>query len=244
MENIYFALGLKDVGSPRTVPLHSVFARCQTVVDGFEETHKKFCDFLGVQRNQELHTGHLPFENLKLQEWLASYYEVSEILCHHLDRDLESLLGPEEAGAAKELIRSSSEESGKAVLDSISAHKRVFDSKPDDEKMKLRTDSYMQSVAAKYSTVLAELMTCPACDSTGVVTGRQIRSSRPYFDDERLLQEITCFSETFACGACGLNISSASSLRWSGIEPNFIITEETSLHELQEFEYYEEYMNE
>lgn len=78
VQNIYFALGLANVGNPKTVPLHTAFKRCVVVVDGFEEAHRSFCDFLGVQRNEELHTGSLPFENLKLQDWLQDYYEVLE----------------------------------------------------------------------------------------------------------------------------------------------------------------------
>ena len=65
VDSILFALGEGDAGRLKTVPLHSVFERCVKVVDGFEEPHRNFCGFLGVQRNEELHTGTLAFENLK-----------------------------------------------------------------------------------------------------------------------------------------------------------------------------------
>ena len=52
VENIYFALGLGDIGAPKTVPLHSVFERCLRVVDGFEEPHRKFCDFFGLTKER------------------------------------------------------------------------------------------------------------------------------------------------------------------------------------------------
>ena len=65
VENIYFALGLTEVGTPKTIPLHSVFGRCVTVVDGFEGRHKNFCGFLGTQRNEELAYGQLTLRELE-----------------------------------------------------------------------------------------------------------------------------------------------------------------------------------
>ena len=244
VENIYFALGLGEVGTPKTVPLHSVFLRCVRVVDGFEEPHRKFCDFLGVQRNEELHTGGLPFENLKLQDWLQNYYEVLDILCRHLEHDLEDLLGSDEAEAARELLKASAEGLQSSVKQSIAAHKRVFNGRSEEERQQLRKNALIRSLAAKMSTELSDFVDCPACSSSGLVTGRQIRRSRPYYDDERLLEEVTGLSESYSCHVCELSLPSSSHLRWSGIEPHFTVVLETSLHEHQEFEYYEEYMNE
>ena len=244
VDNVYFALGVKELGTPKTVPLHSVFLRCVTVVEGFEEPHRKFCDFLGVQRNEELHSGGLPFANLKLETWLQSYYEVLDILCKHLECDLDDLLGSDEADAARELLKASAEGLESSVKQSISAHKKVFDDKPEDERQQLRQDASISSIASKMSTELSELVDCPACSSSALVTGRPIRRSRAYYDEDRLLEEVTCLSEFCSCHACGLSLPSASHLRWSGFQPHFAVVLETSLHELQEFEYYGEYMNE
>ena len=244
VENIYFALGIEGIGTPKTVPLHAVFLRCVKVVDGFEDSHRKFCDFLGMQRNEELHTGRLTFENLKLQDWLQSYYEVVDILCQHLGHDLDDLLGPEEAEAAQELLKASAEGLQSFVKQSIAAHKRVFDEGSKEEKQELRHDALIRSIAAKTATALSDLVDCPACSSSGLVTGRTVRSSRPYYNDDRLLEEMTCLAESYSCHACKLSLPSVGHLRWSGIEPYFTAVLETSLHELQELEYYEEYMNE
>ena len=244
VENIYAALGLGDVGTPKTVPLHSVFARCVSVVDGFEERHKKFCDFLGVQRNEELHAGGLPFEDLKLQDWLQSYYEVLDILCQHMEHELDELLGSDEAEAACELLKSSAEGLQSSVKQSIAAHRKVFEDRSEEERQQLRSEALIRSLTANVSSDLSATTDCPACSSSGLVTGRSIRKSRPYYNGENLLEEVTCLSETYSCHACGLRLPSASDLRWSGIEPQFTVEIETSLHELQEMEYYEEYMNE
>ena len=245
IENIYYALGLEGVGRPRTVPLHSVFLRCLRVVDGFDESHRKFCDYLGLQRNDELHTGRLPFEDLKLQDWLGNYYEVMDILCRHLDMTLGDLLGPDEAEAAQELLKASEEGLRDSVKRAIAAHRRVFDGKPEEEREQIQRNSAVNALVAKVPGDLSTEAACPACSSSNaVVAGRQIRKSTPYYDGDNILEEITGLSEYFECFACGLRLPSASHLRWSGVEPQFTVVEKTSLHELQEFDYYAEYMNE
>ena len=191
-----------------------------------------------------MHTGGLPFENLKPQKWLQSYYEVLDILCRHLEHDLDDLLGSDEAEAARELLKGSAKELRSSVKESISAHKKVFNDKLEEEKQQLRNDALIHSRTAKSSAELSELVDCPGCSSSGLVTGRLIRSAKPYYDEGRLLQEVTGLSESYSCHACGLILPSASHLRWSGIDPQFTVLVETSLHELQEFDYYDDYMNE
>ena len=244
VENIYFALDVGEIGTPKTVPLHSVFLRCVEVVDGFEDQNRNFCDFLGVQRNVELHTGALPFEDLKLQEWLQSYYEVLDILCRHLERDLDDLLGSEESSAARELLQASIEGLQSSVKNSIAAHKNVFDGKSNEEQQQLRHNALNRIVSTATSAELSSSVDCPACASSGIVEGRRVRSSIPYYENESLFENVTGLTESFVCYVCGLELPSVSHVRWSGIEPQFTVILETSLHEHQEFEYYEEYMNE
>ena len=244
VENIYYALGLSDTGSPKTVPLHSVFLRCMAIVDGFEVSHRRFCDFVGVQRNQELHTGALPFMDLKLQEWLQNYYSVMDVLCKHLGRDLEDLLGTSEAEAAQELLKATAAGLESKVKQAVTAHKTVFENKSLNEQEEVRRDAWVHAMTTKLSEEYADLVVCPSCSTKGFVSGIPLRKSKPDFEDGLLVEEVTCRSESFSCTACGLTLASASELHWAGIEPQFNVTLETSLHDHQEFEYYAEYMNE
>ena len=244
VENIYFALGLTEVGTPKTIPLHSVFGRCVTVVDGFEGRHKNFCGFLGTQRNEELHTGSLPFENLKLQDWLQSYYEVLDILCRHLRHSLEDILGEDEAASARALLQASAAGLESSVKQEIADRSKAFDAKPEEQRQQLRRHAQASSLAASVTSEVPKLVDCPACSSMGLVEARPIRRSRPYFESDMLLEEVTASTQSFSCAACGLRLPSASHVRWSDIEPQFTVVLETSLHELQELEYYNEYMNE
>ena len=245
-ENLYYALGLETTGTPRTLPLHSVFLRCVDVVDGFETHHRKFCDLLGVQRNEELHTGGLPFEGLKLQDWLQKYYSVLEVLCRHLGHDLDEILGTAEAEAARELLKANQEGLLTLVKQSIADRKREFDAKPDAEREQLTNQAVAGARQVRPWNKHTLMVDCPACASQGIVFGRQLRSSRPYYEDDRLLEQVTCLAESYLCLACGLNLPTASHVQLSGvIEPQFSVDIETSLHELQMMDYYEgEFMNE
>ena len=244
VDNIYFALGVKDVGKPQSLPLHAVFTRCVSLVDGFEDKHRAFCDLLALQRNEELHTGALTFENLNLNSWLQRYYEVLDIFCRHLDHDLDDLLGTDEANVAREMVKGSAEGLESSVKQRIAAHKRVFEDKDKDERQQLSNSARIQSQSGEITADLATTVECPACSSSGLVTGREIRKSEPYLKDDYLVEEIRGMTEAFVCYACGLRLSNLSEIRWSGIEPNFTAEASTSLHELQEMEYYMEYMNE
>ena len=245
-QNIYYALGLETKGTPKTLPMHSVLERCVDVVDGFETYHKNFCDFLGVQRNEELHTAELPFEGLKLQDWLQKYYGVLEVLCRHLGRDLDEILGPAEADAARELLKANQEGLSTSVKQSIADKKREFDAKPEDDRAQLNNQATATARQVHLLNEHTQVVDCPACTSQGILSGRQIRGSRPYFEDDRLLEQVICLAESFLCFACGLNLPTASQVQLSGaMEPHFSVDIETNLHDLQLMDYYEEeYMNE
>ncbi|MCH7907482.1 MAG: hypothetical protein IIB26_08625 [Chloroflexi bacterium] len=131
-------------------------------VEGFESAHQSFCDFLGIQRNSELHTGDLPFENLRLQQWLQKYYEIVEIFCRHLGHELEDLLGPEEAEATRELLKTSAEGLESSVKGDIAAFKKVFDAKPEPEKDQLRDEA---RVRVHLADVWTKTENCPVFSS-------------------------------------------------------------------------------
>ena len=240
-DNIFYGLGIESSESPKTIPLHTVYSRCVRLVEGFESSHRNFCDFLGIQRNTELHTGGLPFENLKLNEWLKEYYEVVEILCTHLGRDLEDLFGEEEAEAARELLKASAQGLESSVKSTIAAHKRVFEGKGNEEKDALRNEAWVKShVGDETSTSVS----CPACLCENAIKGREIARSRPYYEDDQLFEDVTILSQSYFCNACGLNLPTLAHLQIAGLEPQFTVVSITDLHQHQEFDFYDyEYMN-
>jgi hypothetical protein len=67
--NLLYGFGFEIAGQPRSLPIHSVFARLEKIVPDFGKPQRDLCDFIGLLRNQELHTAELPFEDLKASKW-------------------------------------------------------------------------------------------------------------------------------------------------------------------------------
>ena len=158
---------------------------------------------------------------------------------------LEDLLGDEEAEAARDLLKVDEQGLESLVKQTIADYRRDFHARSETEQKQLSSDAWIQARTSGSASALSDLIDCPACSSTASVRGRMIRSSKPYYEDDCLYTEMTGHAEDFACGACGLRLPTPRHLHWAGIEPQFAVTEETSLHDLQIFDYYqEEYMNE
>ncbi len=223
-ENLLHAFGYKITAQPKSLPAHSVFLRLEKTVDGFATVQRELCDYLSVLRNQELHTGSLAFELLKESSWLPRYYETCEVLCKSIGKKLEQLLGNDDATAARKLINTLNKQIKTDVKARVSAHSKVFSEKSKEEQGELR-QAAKASVAVMFGPRASD--TCPACGSQGIIRGE--------------LEEY--LATGFRCVACGLELRNVEEVTRAGIEPRFSKQTSTSLHELMEPDYYDEYMN-
>ncbi len=151
------------------------------------------------------------------------------------------LLGNDEAIAAQELLKASKAGLESLVKQSIADYRRAFNCKSENEKKQLQTRALFESSTER--TQMSRFVDCPACSTEGLVKGRSIRRSKPYLEDDTLVEEVTNLAESFSCFACGLILPNASHLQWSGLEPQFTVVIETSLQEHHQYEYYDEYGN-
>jgi predicted RNA-binding Zn-ribbon protein involved in translation (DUF1610 family) len=240
--NIFYGFGYEIAGQPRSLPVHSVYARLERLVDGFDKPHRELCDFMGLLRNQELHTSDVPFEDLKISKWLPRYYQVVQILCGSLKKDLSDLLGLKVASQAEKLIATLNKDKETAVKSKIAAHAKVFAEKKAEEQEKLGKEA---AAATKLLRHGATRQKCPACGSTGALKGELLKSLKPEFEEEsaHLFMEEVFTADSFLCPACGLSLANLEEIHWAGIEPTFSQTRSTDLHELFQREYYDDYMN-
>jgi hypothetical protein len=238
--NILYALGINIASQPRSIPAHSVYLRCEKLIEDFKKPQREICDYIALKRNQEIHTGELPFEDFKLSEWLPRYYEAAAILCEAIDKSLADLLGDEIAQSAEKLIAALNKGLETSVKSMIAAHAKVFNLKPPDEQAKLRTTA---EVVAQTYRRNAVGHVCPACGSRGVLAGELIKSMKPVLEEGDLIVEQVFLASQFTCTACGLNLKNINEIHWANIEPRFSLHASTSLHELYQPEYEDEYDN-
>jgi hypothetical protein len=238
--NLLYALGFDVAGHPRSIPIHSVYLRLEKTIPGFAKSQRELCDYMGLMRNEELHTGELGFAALPESKWLPRYYEVCRVLCGSMGKTLVDYLGVELAGPAEHLIATLSEELITSVRSKIAAHARVFEDKPTEEQESLRT---LAESRARLTPTGLTTHPCPACGSDGLLRGDLIKQLRPEYEEEMLLVDQEYLAVEFKCLACDLALHSPEEVAPSGIEPRFSQRRATSLHELFEPEYYDEYMN-
>lgn len=238
--HILFALGFEIKSQPKTIPIHSVFARLEQIINDFKKPHRTFCDYFSHLRNQELHSGEIPFESLGTGKWQARFFETCEILCKSFDKSLKDLFGTEIADLAKTMIASARTKKKGKVTNLVAEHRKEFKKKPKHERSKLLEESNMRNAHLPGGYKGAK---CPACKALGRLAGDFIRESEAEYRDEHIFVEHLFLASSFACSSCGLTLSDIEEIQIVELDPTFTSIEETTLHEIYQPEYEQEYDN-
>ena len=238
--SILYACGFEVPGQPRSLPAHAVFLRLEKTIPNFGKTQRELCDFLSVLRNQELHTAELPFENLKESKWLLRFYEVCNILCESMGHTLEDFLGDEVGMAARKLIQTLVEGIEETVKKLIADREKDFEARPLTEQNRLRAQA---DIALRMLSVGITREFCPACRTPGKLDGDGIRELPPVYTEDGLYVDILYLATKFECLGCGLILRNLEEIRAAGMEFHFTQSVHTSLHELHEPDFEEEYDN-
>ena len=245
VNNILYALGYDTTGSPRSIPVHAVYLRLEKVLPDFGKVHRDLCNYMAVLRNEEIHTGGVPFEDLKESSWLPRFYEVCKILCTHLGYPLEVFLGLELAESADELIKTLNQEILSKVKNKIQKHANEFHTNSlEQERNELsKTFARTQLLGVTKSHADAIEQQCPACKNQGIIRGNLLRELQPRYVDEALYIDEEYLAAEFECFVCGLSLSSLEEIIHADLEPRFGKTREADLHEFFQLESYDDYMN-
>lgn len=236
--NIFYAVGL-DIKEPRSLPIRAVFSRLARFVPEFESS-RSFCEFFMVQRDRELHTSELAFEQLKESKWLARYYKACKVLSASMGYAVVDLFGADEADVAEQMIAAADSDKKKEVLGRIAAHKRVFSDKPESERTALEQQ---QDTLSKSWGPDSTSVTCPACGLKAKLIGELERESEPQLDGDEVVVEKTYLVTDLECAACGLRLKGVEEVYHGDVEPHFALTESADLHDYFEPDHYDEYNN-
>ena len=215
-------------------------ARLERIVKSFQKPQREFCDYLMIQRNEEVHTCGLPFKAMSEAKWLPHYYEVCSILNEFLGKTLDDYFGADEAKTARQLIAARSSAKRGEIEKRVAAHRAVFADKPADEPTAI---AGAQRAAATGWPHPATRTTCPACKSDALLTGSVEEASEPIFADGGLVIEQRFLASSLTCGACGLQLRDVEEIILGGVEPHYTLTVHTDLHEFFEPDDTDWYMN-
>lgn len=240
-EHLLYAFGIEVKRQPKSLPIHAVLLRLEKIIpDSFTRTRREFCDYFVNLRNQELHTGELPFDGLATSKWLAHFYDVCLVLCGHLGKAPEELLGATEAQAAKDLVTALASDRIGAVKRKIAERSAAYKAKPDDEQARIQGE--LRVLSRSWSGTRHEAR-CPACGNPAQLQGSDEIVSRPFYDGEQLLERVTVRAHRLECFACGLILRDVEELLIAEIAPRFEYLQATELHDYHEPDYYYEYDN-
>jgi hypothetical protein len=207
--NLYFSLGLTPTEPkfiPKSIDITEILTRLEKTLPTFTSELKGFFAEHINRRNEELHAGGTPFDGLGTG-WLARFYETSTVLLASMDEELSLLVGGKEAKFGAELITASKDESAKAVTQSISAHKTVWESKDDNEKKRLKDQA---SVWATRQT--GHRVSCPACTNDALVVGDPISEPIRKLEGDLIIEAQEYLPSKFECIACQFKITGFSKL--------------------------------
>jgi hypothetical protein len=220
--NLYYSLGFTPTATkfvPKSIDVSTVFGRLQEILPTFTKELEGFAVLHMARRNEELHAGDTPFDSLKTTAWLPVYYHACSVLIESLGETLELLLGKDEAALAATIITAYKDDSAKAVLKSIAAHKTVWKGKTDPERTKLSNQA--STWATRQSGHRAH---CPACGNDALVTGTAIAAPFQKVEDGLMVETQQYLPSKFECVACQLKIAGLSQLTACGLGDTFTAT--------------------
>lgn len=204
--NIMFAFGFGRKKAPVSVPAKTVFRRCVLVCEEFTESDYDKCMEWMTWRNEQLHTGKLPFEELKESIWLPDFYRICTILLRQNGTTLEDFVGTNHADTAKEMVESLSSQRRTDAHDLVRQKKIEFKKLGADRKLKLLSEGRNQAQRAWSLRRRSKEIDCPSCDGTALVIGDLMKSSSPKDEAGELVQEDRWLPSSLVCYCCGLEL--------------------------------------
>jgi hypothetical protein len=245
--SLFAAAGINLGTDIKTIASHTLYERLRLMVKGFDESVKKFCDDISQRRNAELHSGEVPFREMKLEAWEGRYWHAAQLILNDMNSSLEEWLGADNAKAPKEVLAHAEQAIGEAARVLV-AHARVsfLKRKKADREAAL---SEAQNKEAYHYGRMFHLMSadahwpvvCPSCGGRAFMAGIQIGedvSEEESSDYGYETVDKQYVAEEFKCPVCELHFGRQAEIEAVGLEIYHSETEE------RERRYEEEYNNE
>jgi hypothetical protein len=231
--NVLYACGFPGKTAPRSIAAKTVFRRCQVVCSGFTERELNKCIEWLNWRNEELHSGGLPFEHLTTSKWLPDFFQVANILLKANKQTLKDYAGGSHVKTARTMLEALSSEKMKQAHEMVQTMKSRFSSLSKKEQRE-RLSSGTEQLAAIYKRGgRPRKIKCPACAGPAVLIGSIIRSTTPRDENGQLVQEDVWLPVGLKCYACELTLKEHAHVNALGLGDQY-----TSLDTLDPADYY------
>lgn len=205
--NILFACGFPSIKSPISIPAKTVFHRCTVVCAEFTEQDYNDCILWLNWRNEEVHTGSLPLNNIKTSQWLSKFYKIIKILLTECSKTLEDFLGLENAKTANEMVNALDESNKKIAFQMIKDAKEKFNKLGMEERLERIKESENKLKLDWRKEYHGKKVKCPVCEGAALLNGSLVRTSQPKDVEGELVQDEIRLPNEFNCYSCETKIS-------------------------------------
>ena len=249
--SLFAAAGISIGTDIKTIASHTLFERLKHVVRGFDESVKKFCDEISLRRNSELHSGELPFREMRLEAWEGRYWHACQLILYKLESSLDDWIGANEAEAPLKLLEHTRQALADAAIVRTERAREEFGKRKKGEREQAIAASKAQRayffVSGPHEGDADWPMKCPACTARAYMTGSLqeeiVLEERDDFEDDGYVHseetvEKYYTAEEFFCPTCGLQLDGEIEIEAAGMSTEFTRTE------TRERRYEEEYDNE
>lgn len=206
-KNALFGAGIIPPGSfkPKSLDISSVFNLLAAANIGLSAEQAKIGISHMNRRNAELHSGSSEMAAATNKTWLAEYFEVTEVLLQHLGKKIGDYLGPDSAKAAAEIVKAAKDQTAKAVLGDVAAHKAAWAGEANKP-------AKLAFAATWASRTEGHRAPCPSCGTTGLLKGDPSGPASKELKGDQITEKQPYLPATFECVACGLKIGGLAKL--------------------------------
>jgi hypothetical protein len=230
-KSLLIAAGVsKDAQGFKTIQAKTVFSRCARAFPSFNERE---AGLIAGNRNEELHSGTTPFQELHEDSWWERYWAQAAVLVAAQGKAVEALVGSQRAQEVEGYLARNVENIQRRVAASIERGQQHF-----EQLLSAAGGGTLRPTvpAASGEYEFEHEAECPACKSPGLLLGDYVGSSDIDYDSEDgyPTERLVVYAEEFACPYCGLHLQGSGALVAAGVPEQFDIDREAE-HEWDDY---------
>ena len=175
-KSLMIAAGLSnDYAKAKSIPAKAVFARCKAA---FQPFNAEEADRIAKARNEELHSGLMPFDSLPNQTvWWERYWALAVILIEAQDEDLDSFVGPQRASTVQQHLDSNIDHVKQHVARRIADAEQRWAAAHSSPAGVAELKTYLRRLPTVH-TRYSSRVTCPCVSAARLVARRRRRVER------------------------------------------------------------------
>jgi uncharacterized cysteine cluster protein YcgN (CxxCxxCC family) len=233
-DSLFAACGHPFSPKRRSITAKTVFERLGHICKHYLKEEKDFCMELANRRNAELHSGELPYTELRAITWVPKMWKVCKMLLEAQGKTLDDWLGSAIAAEVEDEIKKAP--TVQVVEGKLKSAKGKFEKMYQTAGAKEAVRTTTRFALATFLPLLRKIdadsydaAQCPACRCEGGVGGEKWHEevTNGEITEEPWLECVDSLYVTsaFRCVVCGLQLDGRDELEVAGVLDQFTKTE-------------------